>query len=241
MHDDLQPDLDALEELEGATPPLFHLVLTAGEDETARRDAVALAAGLAERGRAVTRRDEAELVVIGSAAGGAPGRVSLDPASRVLLEGAGCPVAVAPRGFAATTDRELRRVDVGIDGGREATAALTLAAHVARAHDARLRLVAVAELDFDLGGAPRKVDPRELARLARHLEQASDGLPGVRVETDLREGLADQILVGLAKQADLLVLGSRTVYGGAGRVALGAVVTRVLQASPCPTLIAPAP
>jgi nucleotide-binding universal stress UspA family protein len=61
------------------------------------------------------------------------------------------------------------------------------------------------------------------------------------VEAELREGLADQILVGLAREADLLVLGSRATYGGAGEVALGDVGKRILRGSPCPVVVVPAP
>jgi len=185
--------------------------------------------------------DAADLIVIGSGPEATPGRTGLDRAGEKLVEGARCPVAVAPRGLAGRDDYELRRIDVGIDGSREAAAALTVAAHLARAHDARLRLVAVAELGFDLGGAPRPPDPREVERLGRHLDNAGDGLPGIWVEAYLREGSADQILIGLSREADLLVLGSQAAYGDGGHVSLGEAATRILRAAACPTLVVPAP
>lgn len=221
--------------------PIFRRVMSDGDDATAVEDAAALAALLAARARTVTVRVVAELIALGSAADGAAGRVALDPPGRMLLDGARCPVALAPRGFGAAGGHRLARIDVGIDGGREAAEALALAARLARAHAARVRMVAVAELDFDLGGAPRRVDPGERERLARHLEHAADDLAGVDFEADLREGLADQVLVGLAREADLLVLGSRAAYAGAGRVSLGRVAERVIQGSPSPTLVVPAP
>jgi nucleotide-binding universal stress UspA family protein len=241
MHDDLLPCGDALDEVAGATPPLFRHSLVAGEDEAARLDAAHLEEELAGRGETVTDDGSADLIVTGSAAAGRPGRVSLGPAGRDLLEGAACPVAVAPRGFAGVEHPEIRRIDVGIDGSRESGAALTLAVRIARAKSARLRLVAVAELGFELGGAPRGTDPREVERLARHLEHAADGLAGTWVESVLREGLADQILCGLAAEADLLVLGSRAGYADGGHASLGSVAERVLRAAPCPVAIAPAP
>jgi nucleotide-binding universal stress UspA family protein len=241
MNDDLREGPQQLDELEGATPPVFRRVLVGGEEEPASDDATALARALTDRAEIVTVGAAVDLIAVGSEAGGRTGRVRLDRKGRDLLAGAHSPVAVAPSGLAARDDYELRRIDVGIDGSREAAAALTMAAQLARAHDARLRLVAVAELGFDLGGASRPTDPRELERLARHLEHAAEGLPGLRVEAELREGLADQIIVGLAQEADLLVLGSRAAYGDAGRVSLGGIATRILRDAPCATLIVPAP
>lgn len=229
--------MDAVEELDGATPRLFARVFIGGEDDSeARRDATSLAATLAGQTEAVTVPARADLIVTGSARDGTPGRVTLDPSDRALLEGAGCPVAVAPRGLAGRGDHQLRRIDVGIDGGRSAATALDLGVRITHRYDARLRLIAVAEPDADSEGA----DPRELERLARRLEHSTDGLAGIWVETELREGLPAQIILGLAPEADLVVLGSRTAYGNAGRVAIGAVAARVLDAAPCPTLIVPA-
>jgi nucleotide-binding universal stress UspA family protein len=227
------------EELQPETAPRVYV---AGADGSAgRRDAHALAAALAPRAVAAGAPEGADLIAIGSARDGAPGRVTLDRAGRALLDRATCPVAVAPGGLAARGARAPRRIDLGIGGGRGSAAALAVAARLAAAHDARLRLIAVAELDFDPGGVTSGADPRELERLGHRLASATEGLPDVPVETVLREGLPDQILVGLAREADLLVLGSRATYGNVGRVAIGDVAGRVLRGAPCPTLLVPAP
>lgn len=241
MHDDLQPGLEALEGLEGATPPLFSRCFIAGEDAGTRRDAVALAGALAGAAEVVAAPTRADLIVTGSAPGGAPGRVTLEPEALRTVEGARAAVGVAPRGLAERDDYAVRRIDVGIDGSREAAAALATAVRLGLARAARLRLIGVAEIAFDLDGAPRGADPREVERLARHLEQAADRLVALPVEAELHEGLADQILIGLSREADLLVLGSRATYGGAGEVALGDLGKRILRAAPCPVLVIPAP
>jgi len=132
----------------------------------------------------------------------------------------------------------LRRIAVGIDGGRGAAAALQAAARLALAHAARLSLIAVAELGL---GTPGRAHPDELRRLSRRLVAASEALAGIEVESELREGVPDRILVDLSRAADLLVLGSRAGYGDAGRVVLGDVSGRVLRDAPCPVLIVPAP
>lgn len=239
MDDYLREGLEQLEDLDGATAPTFRRIFVSGDDPEARRDAATLARALGDRGETVNHLDAAELIAIGSAGG--PGRVALDTTGLALLDGARCPVVVAPGGYAATATTALDRIAVGVDGSREAAVALTTAARLAHAHDAELHLVAVAEPSFDLDGKARPVDPRELERLARHLAHALDDLPGLRVETDLREGVADQILLGIADRAHLLVLGSRAGYGDAGRVRLGGVTSRVLAGAPCPVLILPAP
>jgi nucleotide-binding universal stress UspA family protein len=242
MHDDFQPGLDAVDQLDGATPLLFSHFYIAGDAEgEPRRDVIALAATLAGRAQAVTVRDHADLIVTGSAPDGTPGRVTLERSALEVLEGSRAAVAVAPRGLAERGDYEVRRIDVGIDGSREAAAALAIAVRLALVHSARLRLTAVAQIDFGLSGKARGADPRELERLARHLEHAAEGIAGIGVEAELREGLTDQIIIGLAREADLLVLGSRASYGGAGQVALGDVGRRILHGAPCPTLVVPAP
>jgi nucleotide-binding universal stress UspA family protein len=242
MHDDFRPGIEAMDALEPSTPRLFARVLLGGEAAgPARRDAVALAGMLAGGSEVVTVAAAADLIVVGSARDAAPGRATLDLADRALVEGATCPVAVAPRGLAERDEKALRSIAVGVDGGQGAAQALRTAAHLARSHDARLRLLGVAELSFDVGGAARPVDPRELARLSRHLTQAAAELTGIEVETELREGLADQVILGLTREDDLLVLGSRAAYGNAGRVVLGTLIARVLRGAPCPVLIVPAP
>jgi nucleotide-binding universal stress UspA family protein len=138
-------------------------------------------------------------------------------------------------------DPDVRRIDVGIDGSRGATAALSTAARLARSLDARLRLVAVAELHLGLADDVSHSDPAELERLERHLSRAAASLGDIAVETELREGPADQVIQGLARESDLLVLGSRAAYGDAGRTSLGSIAARIMVGSPIPTLIVPAP
>lgn len=240
MPDDFEPALDALELLDGATPRQFARVFIAGnEGGEARRDAIALASILAEGAEAVTSPERADLIVLGSAPDGLAGRVTLGLAERPLLEGAPCPAAVAPRGFAYMANRGLRRIAVGLDGGRGSLVALETAHRLARSNGTGLYLIGVAELELD-DDLPH-ADPRELTRLSRRLSQASEGLAGVKADTELREGIPDRVLIDLAAETDLLVLGSRTTYGGGGQVAIGEVTAHVLRGARCPTLIVPAP
>jgi nucleotide-binding universal stress UspA family protein len=134
----------------------------------------------------------------------------------------------------------VRRIDVGFDGSREAAAALATAVRLARSLEARLRLVAVVEQRFDLTGRLLP-GPGELERLERHLAQAAVALDGLGIETELREGSPDEVIRALARDSDLLVLGSRASYGAAGHTSLGSIAARVVERSPIPTLIVPTP
>ncbi len=222
MHDELQAAADAVENLDGAPPRLFRHVMITAADEESRRDVTALAASIAGSAERVSSPERADLIVSDSAGD---------------FEGAPCPVAAAPPGFASRAERGQRRIEVGIDGSRGAGAALATALWIALGHDARLRLLAVA--------APRpgsaSPDSGEKARLARHLERASERLGAARVETELREGPVDRVLLELSAESDLLLLGSRATYDAAGRVALGEVGEAVLAAATCPVLVVPAP
>ncbi|HVX32337.1 MAG TPA: universal stress protein [Solirubrobacterales bacterium] len=224
MQDDLETGIEGPDP---AGPSPFARVFVAGErGGESRRDAVALRMALAAGAETVTVGEDADLLVTGATD---------------EVEGARCPVAVAPRGLAERGGYELRRIDVGIDGGRGAAAALAVAGRLALAHDARLRAIAIAAPGSALDGVARQADPREVERLAGRLEHATAALTGVWAETELREGPVARVIVDFARQADLLVLGSRAGYGNAGRVVLGEVAARVLGAAACPTLIVPAP
>lgn len=134
----------------------------------------------------------------------------------------------------------VRRIDVGFDGSREAAAALVTAAQLARSSGARLRLIAVVEQVFDLTGRLLS-GPNELERLERHLARAVIDLDDLVVETELREGSPDEVIRELARESDLLVLGSRASYGPSGHTCLGSIAARVVGGSPIPTLIVPTP
>jgi nucleotide-binding universal stress UspA family protein len=243
MRDDFQAAIENIETLEGATPAIFPRVFLAGDagSET-RRDAASLAAALAgTRAAAISMPEQADLVVVGSAADATPGWAVLDPSDRPLLDRAACPVAAAPRGLSGRDDYMPRRIDVGVDGSRGAAAALATSVRIARQRAAHLLLIAIAETRADPGGTDRRGDPREIERLSRHLEHAVADISAVALRTELREGVPDQTLVEFAADADLLVLGSRAAYGGGDGVVIGDVASRVLRGCPCPTLIVPSP
>jgi len=86
----------------------------------------------------VVKREQRDLLVLGSSRRGPEGCVRIGKRSRQLLCHSTCALAVAPRGLSARTPRELTRLGVGYDGGAEPRAALAVAGSIARAAGAEL-------------------------------------------------------------------------------------------------------
>jgi nucleotide-binding universal stress UspA family protein len=82
----------------------------------------------------------ADLIVLGSTHRAGVGRMVPGAVAERLLSGAPCPVAVAPRGYAAD---ELRVLAIGFDGSPEAEVALRVADEIGHAAAATLRVIAV--------------------------------------------------------------------------------------------------
>jgi nucleotide-binding universal stress UspA family protein len=209
-----------------------------------RFQARVIGGGRADDGlKEIAEAEGLDLIVIGSTDRGPVGRVLAGSVGERVLDGAPCAVAIAPRGSAARVPgprQGLRRVVVGCDGSREASAALALAAALAEPAGAEITLVGVVEMHFDLAGFPRPADPKETARLERALARARDSLPaGLRVETKEVHGVAADVIAAVARDADLLALGSRGNYGRVRRLFLGSVAGRLASTAPCATVVVP--
>lgn len=186
----------------------------------------------------------AACVVLGSSRRGALGRVLPGSASERLLNGAPCPVAVAPAGYpAGSAPRRLTTVAVAYDGTPEAARALRWAGAVAARAGARVVL-----LHSVAPTAPR--EHRELyASFTEYihgwargeLERGERTLPaGVAVETRVVEGEAAEALAKAAEQAgaDLLVTGSRG-HGPVARVLLGGTSAALVRRAALPVVVVP--
>lgn len=139
---------------------------------------------------------------------------------------------------------------VGIDGSTNARRALEWAAGEARIRGARL--VAVLAWDAPVAtfssvalasGDAAQLD--ELAaeasqRLAAALAGAEEALTGLEVESLVAEGSPAKILLEAARDADLLVVGTRG-HGGLAGLVLGSVSQQCAHHSPCPVVIVPPP
>jgi len=89
----------------------------------------------------LAERIGAALIVVGSTHRGAIGRVMPGSTGERLMHGSPCPVAIAPRGYAA--EGPIGVVGVGYDTSDESEAALRAACRVARAFKAHLRVIRV--------------------------------------------------------------------------------------------------
>ncbi|HET6506076.1 MAG TPA: universal stress protein [Baekduia sp.] len=189
--------------------------------------------------------EEAGLIVVGSARHGAVGRLLLGSVGRAVLYGAPCPVAVAPRGFAARAAAP-RTIGVAYDHGPEARHALDVAIDVARDVGAAvtIREVVAADLLPAVAGYPMMnvaEISRDLLDNARtRLDAVVAELPadGVEVTSEAVLGTSAERLEELADETDLMITGSRG-YGPVRRVMLGSTADRLIHHAPCPVLVVP--
>jgi len=185
---------------------------------------------------------EADVIVVGSSHEGFSGHVLPGSTGHHLLQGAPCPVVLAPQGHRLRPPSPHGRVSVGFDGSPNARAALRAAARLARAGRYRLRVITV----FD----PTSVTTAEMHVPPAYLLDERDA------ERDAREDLARAVadlhdaepafLKGesapeLARESRVskwLVIGSRG-YGPAPAVLLGDVGEAIVRTAECPVLVVP--
>lgn len=211
-------------EVLGDTP--FSVRVVAGGHETA---------GLRELAEA----EESDLIVVGSTHRGRVGRVCPGSVGERVLSEAPCAVAVAPRGLA---DRSFHfgTIAVAFDGSKQAQLALRTAIDLAERTHASLRVLAVIDTDLVFGteALPGKEEKERIERRLEHVVEHAQR--SVETKGEILYGIPSHAIPEAAKDADLLVIGSRAHYGVARRLLLGSVAARVLRTAPCPTLITPA-
>ena len=184
----------------------------------------------AEALQSLAEVEGADAIVLGSTHRGPLGRIYPGSIAERLLHGAPCAVAVAPRGFASQPEDELRVLCAAFDGSPESRAALEVAAGLAEAAEATLRVVAVHEPftpgaaavapmgTYDVGAVTQREAMQE------RLDEAVAELPGaLRAKGLLLKGqAAEELFAEMELGVDLLVMGSRG-RGPLGRVLLGGV------------------
>lgn len=135
----------------------------------------------------------------------------------------------------------MQRIVVGVDGSEGSAKALAWAIAEAKLRDARVEAVAAWEPPY-LEGYPyiaSRVDPSELEVGAKAVVEeavAAVDAAGVRVDCVTRCGAAASVLVEAARDASLVVVGSRGRGGFAGLL-LGSVSQQVANHAPCPVVI----
>ncbi|MET0693687.1 MAG: universal stress protein [Propionibacteriaceae bacterium] len=141
-----------------------------------------------------------------------------------------------------------REIVVGIDGSPSSQAALRWAADLARTTEWPLRAVHVLEWPVGLNGGGSRSGPGETLRLADSDVDASyrSGMSRVFDEVGplphwdfhFAEGDLAQVLVRLAEQAEMLVIGSRE-HASSGRALAGGISHYCISHSRRPVIIVP--
>jgi nucleotide-binding universal stress UspA family protein len=130
------------------------------------------------------------------------------------------------------------KIVVGYDGSDGAKRALERAVTLAGG-DGRITVVAGAETHARVGiteGA--RLDPSEIERRRRDLEEAKGMLAerGVDVDTVEAQGDPGDVIVDSSKDADLVVVGSRGL-NPVQRLLLGSVSSKVVHRAECDVLV----
>jgi nucleotide-binding universal stress UspA family protein len=194
----------------------------------------------------VDRSADANMLVVGSRGRGAVRSALLGSVALHCATHARCPVVVVRPGAVGRPQQS--RVVVGVDGSDRSRAALVAA--VGEAGRRGADVVAVAAFDIAaywadlytmalpsvdqiradvLRGAEEMV-----ADVLRTTEQPGVPVPHVRLE--LMRGAATDLLVQVAAEADLLVVGSRG-RGAMRGLLLGSVALHCVMHAPCPVMV----
>ncbi|HLJ01966.1 MAG TPA: universal stress protein [Solirubrobacteraceae bacterium] len=194
----------------------------------------------------VVRREHRNLLVLGSSRHAQMGRVRIGGCTRQLLGNARCALAVAPRGFAERPERRVGVIGVGYDGGPEAREALRVAGALAAAAGASLRLRAVVDDRLPAAGwvgrgvTQRMWDEVVSSKVVSLREEAEQNASGIDagLEIEALRGSPPELLLELAAEVDLLVIGSRR-WGVRARVLLGATGEALMHDASCPVMVIP--
>jgi nucleotide-binding universal stress UspA family protein len=200
----------------------------------------------------LAEREEAMMIVLGATHHGAAVRLLTGSTPQRVLDGAPCPVAVAPQGYAAEHGARTRgevgagaplQIAIAFDESAEAAHALDAAAALARAAHAKLRVVTAVNTVAGMYPPLDAETYEEIAQLAREtarerVVEAIGRLEGLEVDADVLDGDPVQALLRDAHDDDLLFTGS-SGKGTFRRVLMGSVSTSLMRAASCPVVVVP--
>jgi nucleotide-binding universal stress UspA family protein len=137
------------------------------------------------------------------------------------------------------------RIVVGVDGSESSKAALAWAVGQAELTDATVEAVIAWQYPINFAGAGYApmgplmgTDFADTAEqtLRTAVSESVDPAGPVKVSSTVREGNPAHILLDAAKDADLLVVGSRG-HGGFAEALLGSVSQHCVHHAPCPVVV----
>jgi nucleotide-binding universal stress UspA family protein len=188
-------------------------------------------------------QERGEILVLGPRRRGAFGHLYAGSGVTRVVPGAPCAVAVVPHGWSLRSSENQAAFGVGMTDAPESREALVLAARLAAAPQARLRIltavpaVSPAHPMFAATGTSYKTWVRERREHAeRSVREAATGIAGAEVE--VLGGDPVRCLVDASSELDLLVVGSRR-YGPLRSVLIGSVSAPLVEHAHCPVLIVP--
>jgi nucleotide-binding universal stress UspA family protein len=133
-----------------------------------------------------------------------------------------------------------QRIVVGVDGSEHSREALRWALRQGRLTGATVDMVTAWRYPASYGltviGADLDLEREAREMLANELSQVGEDASGVEVREMVGEGPPAEVLLDTAKDADLLVIGSRG-RGGFASAVLGSVSMACVLHAPCPVLV----
>lgn len=199
----------------------------------------------------VSRRVGAYRLVVGSAADGREGRITLGSVSTGLLHSAELPVVLAPEGFRAEAKAKLQRITAAYSGSSTSADLVLGAAMVSAESGVPFRIASFAPRSRVLSAASIGLDVEagivdEWTKVVRHdtdeILCSIDELDISPGETEVAIGTGPNWAAALEsigwKDPEVMMLGSSGL-GTLKRVSLGSHATRILQNSPVPVVVVP--
>ena len=174
----------------------------------------------------------ADLLVVGSSRRGRLGRVLIADDTSAALNGARCPIAIAPGNYSRQPGMT-REIGVGYDGSPESEHALSVARTLAVAWAARLSALEAVSLPSYAVVGPGAADTTRQCLLEDALERIA-GLGGV--EPHAAYGQPAEELALYSASLDLLIVGARG-YGPVGRLIHGSTSQQLARTARCPLLV----
>jgi nucleotide-binding universal stress UspA family protein len=193
-------------------------------------------AGLLE----VAERVDASLIIVGSAADGGSGMVSLGSTSSRLLHSSHVPVALAPRGFRVGEGARVARVTVAFGGSHEDLVVATASVAARIGTSLRVASFAVRPRPPYTSGVGREADDSMTEQWVAEISQAARAVVPEDAEfvvgygEDWGEALEDIEW----REGDVVVVGSSSI-GPIARVFLGSRATKIVRHSPVPAVVVP--
>jgi nucleotide-binding universal stress UspA family protein len=193
----------------------------------------------------VAEEEHVGLIVIGSGHTGRLGRVFPGSTAERVLHGSPCPVAVVPAGYRGEQASERPVVGCAYRPTPDGEAALGAAEELALALSASLWVAHVTEplpYVYDEGASSLNVSAINASiradaerTLSRRMAHLSERLPS---DGTVYDGKPADVLSGLSRTIDILVMGSRGL-APLKAVLLGGVSGQVIRSAACPVIVVP--